>query len=158
MLSSAKIEDKATKLLSGGSFGDPELRKSGTVALAHPVNVPGNGLHSWITPIIVGDQFVAFFQFLPDGTLMRFSAFNNKPGEYESCPKYKDWFDSKRISKIAGTLKKDGEEIGEPYLSFDKSPDRIVWGIPLIHKSGASRIVFLINNLPYESSDEGTFD
>lgn len=155
-MKSKNIEKEADRLLSGGHFGDRELRKNGIRSKACPIYAQGKVLHSWIVPIIVDDRFAAFFQFLDNGTLSRFSMFYHIPGNYENCPKFKLWFDSNRILQIANSIRKENEQFGEPYLSYDKSPDRIVWAVPLVSKTGGERLAFIINDIAYEPSAEET--
>jgi len=151
------ISQAARQLLASGSVGDEPLRQSGTVDRALPVRESGGELHSWFVPITVGDRLAAFFQFLPDGTLMRFSSFQRRPGEYAGCPALADWVDADRIQARAAEQLPPDETPGEPFLTFDRTPDRLVWGVPLSNKRGDVRLVYVVGETVYEPPPGGTY-
>jgi hypothetical protein len=145
----------ALQLLVSGDVGDESLRRSSIVAPAVPVLVPGAGLHSWFVPVTLGDRLVAFFQFLPDGTLMRFSSFPRRSGESGGCPAAADWLDRERMQTRAAGQRQTGETIGEPFLTFDVTPDRLVWAVPLSRASGEVRLIYFAGDAVYTSSPAG---
>ncbi len=149
------IRRVARQLLASGDVGDESLRRSSIVAPAIPVLVKGGELHSWFVPVTVRDRLVAFFQFLPDGTFMRFSSFQRRPGESDGCPAAADWLDRERMqTRVAGQRRTD-ETIGEPFLTFDVTPDRLVWAVPLSRASGEVRLVYLAGDAMYTPTSSG---
>jgi hypothetical protein len=154
----ARIAQLARQLLTAGAVGDESLRRSATVLPALPVLAPDGTLHSWFVPITMRDRLAAFFQLLPDGTLMRFSSFQRRPGEFTDCPFAADWLDLYRIKARAEVQRRMDETAGEPFLTYDRSPDRLVWAVPLTQAGGEVRHVYVVGETVYAPPPEGTFD
>ena len=153
----AEIRQSALQLLVSGSAGDEPLRRAATVGHAFPVLASGSELHSWFVPVTVGDRLVAFFQFLPDGTLMRFSSFQRKPGEYERCPVAADWIDLDRIQTRAAAQRREDESARAPFLTYDRTPDRLVWAVPLANSRGETRLIYVAGEAVYAPPEGNTF-
>ena len=153
----ARISQVARQLLAEGSVGDEPMRRSATVLQALLVLVLGGGLHSWFVPVTVADRLAAFFQFLPDGTLMRFSSFQRRPGEFAGCPVAADWLDPDRIQARAEVQRRGDETTSEPFLTFDRTPDRLVWAVPLTRAGGEVRHVYVAGETVYAPPPGGTF-
>jgi hypothetical protein len=155
-VNAARIGEAARQLLASGGVGDDLLRRSATVLRPLPVRAPAGGLHSWFVPVSVGDLLAASFQFLPDGTLMRFSSFQRRPGEFAGCPAAADWLDSDRIQARAVVQRRTNEGTGEPFLTYDRTPDRLVWAVPLTNPRGEVRLIFVAGESVYAPPPEGT--
>lgn len=152
------ITEKARQLLANGSLGDEQLRRSATVGCALPVLAPGGELHSWFVPVTVGDWLVAFFQFLSSGILMRFSSFQRRSGEIDSCPNAEDWLSLEKIQAHAAIQRRKNETIGKPILTYDRTPDKLAWKVPLTNECGEVRYVYVAGETVYTSPSEETFD
>jgi hypothetical protein len=153
----ARIGQVARQLLASGGVGDDLLRRSATALRPFPVFAPAGGLHSWFVPLKVGDLLAAFFQFMPDGTLMRFSSFQRRPGEFAGCPAAADWLDPDRIRARAKVQGRRDETTGEPFITYDRTPDRLVWAVPLIQAGGKVRHVYVAGETVYAPPLGGTF-
>jgi len=151
-----RIDQEARQLLAEGSVGDAPLRRSATVRRALPVFAPGGGLHSWFVPVTVGDRLAAVLQLLPDRTLMRFSSFQRRPGELAGCPAAADWLDTGRIRARAEAQRRGNETAGEPFLTYDRTPDRIVWSVPLTRADGEVRHIYVAGEAVYAPPPGGT--
>ena len=152
----ARFSKAAQQLLASGSAGDELLHRSATVLPALPVHAPSGTLHSWFVPVTVGDRLAALFQFLQDGTLMRFSSFQRRAGDFTTCPAAADWLDTKRIQMRAEGHRLPNEVAQDPFLSFDRSPDRLVWAVPFANKRGEIRLVYVSGETVYLPPPEGT--
>jgi hypothetical protein len=144
-----EITKAARQLLAGRAVGDEPLRRSATVRRALPVRTPGGRMHSWCVPLTVKDRLAAIFQLLPGGTLMRFSAFYRRPGEFDACPPAADWLDTGRIQARAAAQRRKDEKAGEPFLTFDRSPDRLVWAVPVTDARGQVRLLYVAGESVY---------
>lgn len=157
-LDAADISEAARQLLDGGAVGDESLRLSASIGRALPVREPGGKQHSWFVPITVGDRLAALFQFLTDGTLMRFSSFQRTPGECDSCPEAADWLDPTRIQARAAAQNRSNENPGEAVLTYDRTPDRLVWAVPFLDARNHTRLVYVAGQTVYApSADDDTF-
>ena len=150
------IVQAARQMFARGDVGDEALQSSATIGRPIPVCGPNRELHSWFVPLTVGEQLAAFFQFLPDRTLMRFSSFQRRPGDCSGCPPVTDWLDLERIRKRATTQLQPDETIGEPFLSYDRTPDRLVWAVPLSHKRDV-RLIYVVGDTVYTPPSGNTF-
>ena len=139
----------AAQLLASGAVGDPQLRVAARVGAALPVMQPDGTQHSWFVPLTVGENLVAFMQILVDGTFMRFSSFQRRPGDLGGCPRAADWLDAANIRRRA-QAQRVGAQAGEPVLTFDKVPDRIVWSVPLTDARGKTRPIYVAGTTIYE--------
>jgi hypothetical protein len=153
----ADIARQARRLLAEGTSGDEELRQAGTAGHALAVAAPDGRFHSWFVPVTVGDRLAAFFQFLPDGTLMRFSSFPRRSKGFAGYPMAADWLDPNRVRAHAEPQRRIDETIGEPWLTFDRSPDRLVWAVPLTDANGTARLIYDAGGAVYMPPSEDTF-
>jgi len=144
----------ATHLLASGAVGDPLLRVAARVGVALPVMRPEGPQHSWFVPLTVGERLAAFLQILTDGTLMRFSSFQRRPGDLDSCPLAADWLDAPCICQRAQALR-PGRQAGEPVLTFDGNPDRLAWLVRLTNPSGETHEVYVAGSAVYERAPAG---
>lgn len=157
MGAASRFSQMARKRLKKDFFGDASLRQSLIVLEALPVYNMEHEVHSWFVPVIAGDRLIAFFQFLSDGTFMRFSSFQHHPGEIEDCPLVSYWLDTKRIVTLAEKFRHADEIIGQPFLSFDRTPERIIWAVPLSSPNIEVRNVYVVGDEVYLPSDNDTF-
>jgi hypothetical protein len=144
-----RIGDLARRLLQSGTVGDEPLRDAGAVGRPLSVSEKGGRLHSWFVPVTVGGRLVAFFQMLPDGTMMRFSSFQRRSGEFDACPAAEEWLDVAHIRARAAAHADENETTREPFLTYDRTPDRLVWAVPLAARSGAERLVYVAGDAVY---------
>ena len=138
-----RIREAARQLVAGGTVGDDRSRRLGSVGTPVPVRTPSGDLNSWFVPVAAdGDRLAAFLQLLPDGTLMRFSSF-------ATPPLAADWLDAKTILRRARAAQRAGETPGRPFLTYDRNPDRLAWGVIFTDASGAERLVFVAGDTVY---------
>lgn len=148
-LEANNVRATAQGLLRGGAISGPLVTASGQVETPLPVHGPQNSMHSWFVPVTIGDQLVGYFQFLPDGTFMRYSSFQRRPDKLTGCPKANDWLDPDQIRAYAEAYRLPDETSGTPILTYDKSPDRIVWAVPLTRSQNETRFVYVISGIAY---------
>jgi hypothetical protein len=147
----------ARQLLQSGTVGDAPLRRAGKIGNPLPVLAPTGEQHSWFVPVLIDDRLAAFAQFGLDGTLLRFSSFQRRPGDLESCPLAKDWLDAERIRKRVAAQRKKGEVLGAAFLTYDRTPDRLVWAVPLKHPSVGTRLLYVAGDTVYAPAGGLTF-
>ncbi|NNM81457.1 MAG: hypothetical protein HKL98_02480 [Burkholderiales bacterium] len=106
------------------SFAQGLLREGGpeNSAVESPIEVrsPEGMLHSWFVPVTSDGTIAGFYEFLPDGKFLRFSL-------YRGDQAYSDWLSPEKLVHCSRD-----ERCGKPFLSYDGSPARIVWAVPLI--------------------------
>ena len=144
----------ASRLLGSGAVGDPQLRIAARVGLALPVMGPDGTQHSWFVPVTIGERLAAFLQILVDGTLMRFSSFQRRPGDLDSCPPAADWLDAQRIRQRA-QAQRPGSQASDPVLTFDGNPDRLAWLVRLVNPGGETREIHVAGSAVYERTPTG---
>jgi len=149
------LRARAQNLLRDGTVGNPLVAASGNIETPLAVQAPVGRLHSWFVPVTSGDLLVGFFQFLPDGTFMRFSSFQRKVDELTGCPEAADWLDLDRIRGRAEVKRRSDETGGELFLTYDRTPDRLVWAVPLKKAEGEVRHVYVAGETVYEPPPQG---
>jgi hypothetical protein len=117
-----------------------------------PIREPdGESIAGWFVGVIQAGLLKGFIQLRPDFEFDRSSTFGvaQDPG---------DWFDIDRIRERAGTLAGSGDEAGTPYLSYDVTPERIGWIVPIRGPGGRQRRVMVVGSAAFvlESSPSET--
>lgn len=104
---------------------------------------------SWFVPVVAGDRLTGFVELLPDLTHRRTSRFAEPPPASW-------WLDPVAIRQRAATALAPDETADEPYLSFDGTPDRLAWAVP-VHGAGADRVVFVAGDAVWAGRGDGGF-
>lgn len=78
----------------------------------------------WFVPLVDGARIVGFVELLEDLAHRRTSGFGTP-----TCAAA--WLDPGVVGNRALRETGPGEVLGEPYLSFDGSPDRLAWAVPV---------------------------
>ena len=152
----AEMRALARQLLDRGSFGDETVRRSAAIAEPLLVSGPGREPHSWLVGLTIGDRLVSVFQFLLDGSVMRYSSYQRRPGDLTHSPPARDWLDAEVVKARASAKARSGERAEEVWLTYDRNPDRVVWAV-LLRGSQASRTVFVAGDAVYEPPSASTF-
>lgn len=137
------VHERAELLVTSGLAGDRFLRDKGQIGQPIEVQGPGGARHSWFVPVTVGERLAGFLQLLPDLAFLRYSSFQRREGELEGCPEARLWLDREAIRATAREEACAEEELGEPVLSFDGSPERIAWAVPARAPGGEERTIFV---------------
>jgi hypothetical protein len=151
-----KLEDLmkfVQSLLKQGAANDDLVMRRGRAAQALPVVDRRGALYSWFVGILVDDRLVGFFQFSPDLTFQRYSSFMRQPGQVETCPSADTWLDPDTILARARPLLQPGEAAGKPYLSFDRSPDRLAWAVP-VSSEADQRQIYVTGEYAYPAVED----
>lgn len=154
MTDAPEAQRSVAALLATGLIGDAALREAGTVLEPIPVVDPGGALDSWFCPIAVEDKLAGFAQLLPDLTLMRYSSFERRPGDRTDLPDAATWTDPAAVRELAATAIRPDETLGDPVLSYDRSPARIAWKVAAVDAGGRSRTIYIAGSHVYEGSQE----
>ena len=85
-----------------------------------PVLGPGEVVESWFVPVAVGDRLVGYARTGPGGPV--YSAF----GSPQPKAAWTDTTEIQRRAEAAGYM-----IAGEPFLSYDGTPARLAWAVPL---------------------------
>jgi len=130
---------QARSLLESGEIGGSLVQSSGQIEPAKALLDQYGKLHSWFVPVTVGDRLAGFFQFLPDLTMMRYSSFQRHDNSIEGCPTKELWLDEAAILSRFQDYAGAGACVGKPYLTYDKSPSRVVWAAVFKASDGTTR-------------------
>jgi hypothetical protein len=95
-----------------------------------PVKTPTGELDSWFVALTADAQLLGFFQLEPDLVLHRYSTFDRPPPAA-------DWLDRAAIRERARTAADDGDQLGGPILSYQRSRDRLAWRVPIANRPAA---------------------
>ncbi|MFB8147720.1 hypothetical protein ACFC1W_13330 [Microbacterium sp. NPDC056003] len=135
------MSDAESVRSTAGSFVDDPAQLGTPIA----VKDAGGALTSWFVPILAGASVAGFVELLPDLTHRRTSWFPDAPAA-------SSWLDPAIIRTRAATALTADEIAAEPTLSFDGSPDRLAWAVPVRGARGDG-IVFVAGDVVWRSED-----
>lgn len=144
----------AEQVLSSEDAADPFARSEGLLLEALTISAPDGGEAGWMVPIAFGDVLLGFIQLRADGTFHRYASFQRRPGAIESCPETAVWLDRNTISERARATKRDSEMVSEPVLTYERSPDRLVWMVTVADRDGTRARVHVAGDTAWVASDE----
>jgi hypothetical protein len=116
-----------------------------------PIFAESGRQHSWFVPLQSGAKLAGFAQLLPSLTVLRVTSFQHDARDCDDCPDLADWIDIDRIMARAAALARQGEELGQPVLSFDLDPSRPAWRVRARSASGAVRDLLVAGAAAYEA-------
>lgn len=149
MTSEADVRRRAVELMDAGLIGDAAPGSHDLldpIPVADPDALDSSAPRSWIVPVAVGQALAGFVELRPDLELVRYSGF--APGGY---PSVRDWIDPDAIRARAGTLAERDEVLGDPVLTYDRSPSRLVWAVPATSEEGSERRLYVVGDHAYEA-------
>jgi hypothetical protein len=119
----------AAEILRHNAVTDPVARSA---TLEKPIQVvtPEGELDSWFVPLTTDEGLIGFLQLEPDLTLHRYSAF-------EHSQPASAWLDPDRIRAHAQAAAAEGEELGDPVLTYRGNRDRLTWRVPIRNRPSA---------------------
>ncbi len=153
----ARMRALTRRLLDSETFGDEQVRRSAAIAAPLLVVGPHREPHSWFVGLTQDDRLVALFQFLLDGTVMRYSTYQRRAGDLTQSPLARDWLDAEAARTRAAARQRAGEKVEDVWLTFDRSPDRLVWAATLRSREGDGRTLFVAGDSVYEPPSSAAF-
>jgi hypothetical protein len=121
----------AAEALRRNVVTDP-LAEAATLERPIAVIDPDGELDSWFVALTTDEGLlVGFLQLEPDLTFHRYSAF-------ERPPPASAWLDPDAIQARAQAAASEGDELGEPVLTYRGNRDRLTWRVPI--RNGPSAI------------------
>lgn len=119
----------AAEALRHSVITDPAARAA-TLEQPIPVVGPTGELDSWFVPLTTDEGLIGFLQLERDLTLHRYSAFEHpQPASV--------WLDPDTIRGHAQAAAAEGEELGEPLLTYRGNRDRLTWSVPIRNRASA---------------------
>lgn len=148
-----RVHQEARRLFESGITQDSLVESKGTVEPPLPILDLNQELNSWFVAITVESRIAGFMQFTTEFVLMRYSTFQRTASSLEGCPEAPAWLDQSYILDAAKTLMADDELVGEPFLSYDKHPNRIAWAIKHRDRKGEVGTIFVAGGYAYKSTE-----
>lgn len=120
---------------------------------------PVAGVSTWFVPVTTGDRLAGFALVdvettappadradarEPAARIRRWSTFQRHEGDLESCPPALLWTDPPTITAtaVAAVGAPDGVVTGEPTLTWERTPEHLVWEVTVggrsVHVAGSS--------------------
>jgi hypothetical protein len=145
----AAIKRVAQEAIASGEAGD--LRGTGGSLLDPvPVRSPAGEPAGWFVPVARGDALLGFIQMDVAGRFHRSATF--APG---AKVRTSDWLDADTIRKRARRQVGPEDDLGEPVLSYDGSPDRLAWLLVAAGPDGRERRVFVAGTAAWRAPERG---
>lgn len=144
-----RVHREAIRLFRSGIAQNPFVQNLGLVERPIPVSGPESEIASWFVGITIEDRLVGFMQFDTDLRLMRYSTFQRQASSIEDCPKKKTWLDPAYIKERARSKASPEDKLSPPYLTYDRSPSRIVWAVKAENRNGHARTIYVAGDFVY---------
>lgn len=116
---------------------DAELR-------AIQITAPDGAPAGWFVALVTGERLIGFAQLDEALRFRRYSSFAGAE------PPARDWLESSVVLSRARKRAGANLDLGQPFLSFDASPDRIAWVVPATGPDGTGRRVFVAGDEVFE--------
>ena len=143
------MKQRAQQLFTPPLIDDPHLLESGHIGKPIPLQTPTGTPHSWFIPVLIFERLSGFFQFTGSGEFMRYSSFCTRPGSFDNCPPADAWLSEEKIMKNARRVAHQDETLPPPFLSYDSSPERIVWIVRARSPDGKGREIMVAGDVVY---------
>lgn len=149
-----RISEQAIGLFKSGIAQDAIVNTRGEIETPIRMVGPDEDTVSWFVGTTVEDKLVGFMQFGTELRLMRYSTFQRRESSMDGCPHAKVWLDSSNVLSRAKTIDAPGDELMEPFLSYDRHPTCVAWAVRAKDKDGKVRIIYVAGNYVYESLED----
>ena len=148
----------AARALASGLAEDPLALERGRLLDPVRIHDPDGGPAGWMVPVELGGSVLGFIQLMADGQFHRYASFHGPSRRPDDCPSARDWLDPEAIQQRARAVSGPDERLGMPILTYDRSPDRLVWAVQTTSPDGTPGIVFVAGTSAWSGSlpDRGT--
>jgi hypothetical protein len=137
-----EARELTAELIASGFI--PEARAGAAELHAIPVTAPDGMPAGWFVGLIIDERLVGFAQFDEALRFRRYASFAGAE------PAATDWLEAPAVLSRARERSAGDLEFGEPFLSYDMTPDRIAWIVPATGPDGAGRRVFVAGTEVFE--------
>lgn len=132
----------AADLIESGFI--PDARAKGAELHALQISGPDGAPAGWFVGLVERGLLLGFAQFDLELRFRRYSSFAGAE------PAANDWLEPSMVLSRARERSAADLEFGEPFLSYDVSPDRIAWIVPATGPNGSGRHVFVAGDEVFE--------
>jgi hypothetical protein len=122
----------------------PEARAKDAELHAVQITALDGAPAGWLVGLVIGERLIGFAQLDEAFRFRRYSSFAGAE------PPAKDWLESSVVLSRAREQAGADLDFGEPFLSFDASPDRIAWVVPATGPDGTGRRLFVAGDQVFE--------
>lgn len=134
-----RVEAKefAERAFGEGRADDPVAGRDGRLLDPVPIVSPAGLPAGWFVPVALEGRLRGFVQIDGTGRFHRYASFASSADPENVA----DWTEPSRILSHARRLAGPDATLGTPVLSWDGSPDRLAWRVPLIGPAGERRSI-----------------
>lgn len=122
----------------------PEPRAGEAELHAVQVTAPDGDPAGWFVALVIQGRLIGFVQLDEALRFRRYASFAGAE------PAAGDWLESSVVLSRARDEAGTNLDLGEPFLSFDVSPDRIAWVVPATGPDGSPRRLFVAGDEVFE--------
>ena len=141
---------KKVQLIFNSGIGQSSLvNKSGKIQNPIPINNLDGTLNSWFVAVVIKSKIVGFMQLSQDLALLRYSSFQRNPLIIDDCPEAQTWLNKNYIFERAKEKSSPTDKLEPPFLSYDKSPERITWIVRVTNSIGRKKLIFVAGDYVY---------
>lgn len=139
-----RVRDRTIELFKSGMISDTRITGEGNIETPIRMLNPDGSMCKWYVGITIGDRLVGYMTFTEELIFMGSSIYGQ-----DGLPK--TWLDSDAILELARTKAVTGDELMEPFLSYDIVPPRIAWAVRYKDKGGKVGTIFVPGEYAYKA-------
>jgi hypothetical protein len=143
-----RAREAAARVLASGLV---QTAGAGELQEPVPVHTPdGAEIAGWFVGMALGDRLTGFLQLQADLSFRRYSSFQHHP-------RLADWLDRSQILDRARSQAASGEQLTDPFLTYDQSPDRLAWAVKATDSKGQESTIYVAGEYAYRAGPSGGF-
>jgi hypothetical protein len=144
----------AAAALRSGMAGDERIRLEGRPAEPLAISAPDGTPGGWLVGIEVDGSPLGFVQLDAACRFRRYASFPQSPGGALSPPAGASWFDPDAVLARARAVAGPDAHLEAPRLTWDASPDRIVWSVRATPNRGNATTIMVAGELAWPATEE----
>jgi hypothetical protein len=113
--------------LDSGRADDPIAQTQGRLLPPLRIQHPDGGTWGWMVAVEIDDRLAGLAQVTDAGEFHRYAAFRRQAVASDPLPAAATWADPAAVRRRASTLASANDQLSEPVLTYDRSPDRLCW-------------------------------
>lgn len=126
--------------LDAGHADDPIARTQGRLLPPLRIHHPDGGTWGWMVPVAIDDRLAGFAQVTDTGEFHRYATLRQGMAS-EGLPASDTWADPAAVRRQASTVAEADDQLSEPTLTYDRSPDRLCWRVTATAPDGRQRTI-----------------
>src|SRR5262245_30070482 len=140
--------------LETGRADDALAAAEGRILDPVPIHSPEGAMAGWFVPVELDGVLLGFVQVDERGRFHRYASLRGGIVINERGPRVADWLDPETITQRARALAEPMEALSTPVLTYDRSPDRLVWAVRATKPDGRERTIYVAGSATWTPPED----